>query len=87
MTTPHKLTAEDYFPDRLKKLREGFGYSQEAVAQRVGVTRMMIYLAERDEVSFRLLKALADLYRVPYKHLLRDSGPAEIILPPAVKTA
>jgi transcriptional regulator with XRE-family HTH domain len=54
-------------PHLLKKLRENSGYTEEELANKLGVTAEKIVKVEKGEDSFTLtqVKKLADIYKVP----------------------
>ncbi len=54
-------------PHLLKKLRENSGYTEEELANRLGVTAEKIVKVEKGEDSFTVtqIKKLADIYKVP----------------------
>ena len=54
-------------PHLLKKLRENSGYTEEGLANKLGVTAEKIVKVEKGEDSFTLtqIKKLADIYKVP----------------------
>ena len=58
--------------ETLKALREKFNYSQNSVAQFLGVSRQMYIKYESGEVEppVKVVAALAGLYKVPYEVLI-----------------
>ena len=58
------LTNAEYSPDILRELRLKSGLTQQWVARNVGVSRQVIHTAETSSVSYRILRALAHLYKV-----------------------
>ena len=59
---------------RLKQLRTGTGFSQEMVAERVGVSRQAVTKWESDQTipTAENLAVLAQLYQVPLEELMED---------------
>ena len=70
-------------PHLLKKLRENLGYSEEELANKLGVTTEKIVKVERGEDSFTLtqIKKLADIYKVPLAALFSKEVPDVPSLP------
>ena len=79
------------FGERLQALRQRAGMSQDALAERLGVSRQAVSRWERDETMPETDKviALADMFGVTTDYLLRpqpESGEAETQKPPREKT-
>lgn len=68
---------------RLREAREYLGFSQELVAERLGVPRASISAMEngKRKVSSLELKELAQLYRRPWKFFLGEEEPGQDDLP------
>lgn len=87
------MNAVDYRNELLRDLRTQRGLSMEEVASQVNKTRMMIHYAEKGiRCSYKLLKALANLYGIPVSQLLREAAASPgknsaIFLPDTVKTS
>lgn len=66
--------------ETLKALREQFNYSQNSVAQFLGVSRQMYIKYESGEVEppVKVVVALAGLYKVPYDVLLENKVHKEV---------
>lgn len=69
------IAGVDYNADELRRLRDEQDVTQEVVADNIGVSRMMIFLAETRSASFRVLKALSAYYGVPLGSLLYENAP------------
>ena len=79
------------FGERLQALRQRAGMSQDALAERLGVSRQAVSRWERDETMPETDKviALADLFGVTTDYLLRpqpESSETETKKPPREKT-
>ena len=79
------------FGERLQALRQRAGMSQDALAERLGVSRQAVSRWERDETMPETDKviALADLFGVTTDYLLRpqpESSETETQKPPREKT-
>lgn len=60
------------FGSRLKLLRTQYGYSQSALAQRIGMSKSSVNMYERDErePGLETLEAIADIFNVDLDYLL-----------------
>lgn len=65
------MTGTDYNSERLKKLREKQGLTQQEVADALEVNRQTVYRAEAGRLaSYKLLCAFAVFYQVQVSSLL-----------------
>ncbi|MBQ8655410.1 MAG: helix-turn-helix domain-containing protein [Clostridia bacterium] len=73
--------------ERLLTLRKRFGYSQECVAEKIGVSRQAVAKWESGETVPDLMnaRALAELYDVTLDTLINGSEEAPGMLPPRGK--
>lgn len=64
------------FGDKLFELRKTAGYSQEMLAERLGVSRQTVSKWELNEVQPEMIKGklLAELYGVTYDSLINDAS-------------
>lgn len=62
--------------ETLKALREQFNYSQNTVANFLGISRQMYIKYENGEVepSVKTIVALCGLYKVPYDYIIENKG-------------
>lgn len=62
--------------ETLKALREQFNYSQNTVANFLGISRQMYIKYENGDVEppVKIIVALCGLYKVPYDYLIENKG-------------
>ena len=67
--------------DRLKILREKYGYTQEELAQKVGLTKNAVSLYEhgKRKPSIETLEAFSDIFNVSIDYLTGASETTEVI--------
>lgn len=67
--------------ERIKTLREKYGYTQEELAQRLGLTKNAISLYEHGKrnPSIETLEALCDIFNVTMDYLTGNSDTTEVI--------
>jgi repressor LexA len=66
-----KKSARAYFGKRLKLLRESRGFSQQYVADKIGVSRSSIGMYERGErePNFEALETICDFFDISVDYL------------------
>lgn len=65
------------FPQIVKQLRQERGWSQQEVADRVGLNKMTIsqYENGKRKPSFEMIEALAEVFHVDLNYLLEPAQP------------
>jgi len=70
------MTGSDYKHEMIRALRKLSGMTQAELAEKAGVSRMMISLAEKGSyLHFDRLKLIAEAFGIQPKDLLRDTVP------------
>ena len=75
MKRSKKISVSIEFPNRLKQLRQEYGWSQEYVAKKIGADMQRISKYERGLIlpTADVLIQLAEIFEVSLDYLLRDN--------------